>query len=504
MSNSLVIKMQSVVACLYRPKDAATTAMRMVHGVSWQLVTMPISRLITFSIAVLQARLLGKAGYGQLGMALSTLTFFGLFATACAGNACTKFIAELRYTDPERAERICGLSLQVMLLLSVVVSFACYAMAPYIAANVLRSTLLIGLLRLCAAALILQTLEGTLTGICYGFQNFRAPSIIAALQVAVWLPLTYLLTPRLGVLGAMLAYTLSHAASAALLAMATIRQFRAANFSVRWRSAWMESDVLWRYSLPMMLHGLLCVPTVWITNTILARQANGYGQLGAYSAAFQFRTAVIQIPMIMQGVAMPFLCELAGARDLPKFGRLFENLLRINWAIGMTVAIGVSAFGRPLMQMFGREFRMDSAMVALVMAVAATSLLSALTGAALEALGMVWASLWANVLYAIASILLAWFLVPRLMGMGLALSFVASTFIQAFTLLFLLSRVTPSARLWPNTLLGALSIVLVSALAFSPTYVKAASIALAAVAVWSLGIPAMFARLRNQFAAASA
>jgi len=491
--------MRSILASLERPTEGTSTAKRIVHGISWQLLTAPMSRLFAFLVNILQARLLGKAGYGELGMALSTLTFFSLFATASAGNTCTKFIAELRVTDKARAERICGVSLQAMLILAFVGAVLCYLLAPYIAVVVLRNPALTALLRLCAISLILQTLEGALSGILFGFQSFRAPSIANALQVAAWLPLTYVLIVRSGIVGAMWAFTLSHALCVIALAVATVQELKAEQFRIRWRDAWQESGVLWRYSFPMILHGVLCVPTVWLTNAILARQPNGYLQLGAYNAAFTFRTAVIQVPMIMQGVAMPFLSELSGASDFERFSLLFDRLVRVSWGVGLAAAIAVSLFGRSLMQLFGREFRTDSAIMALVMAVAATSLLSSLTGAALQALGLVWTALWANVFYAAASIALAWYLVPRLSGIGLALSFVLSTFLQAFVLLFLLSNKIHSTRLWTHTLLGGLSSVLISSLALSPASIRVLCVAAAMVALWTAGVPAMVARIRGQF-----
>ena len=495
--------LQILPVLLKRPTNNASTAVRMLHGVSWQVMVMPITRALTFSIAVLQARFLGKTGYGELGMALSTLTLFNLFATGAAGNTCTKFIAEFRLSDPERAQRICGVSLQATSLLAVAASVVCYVLAPHLSTGLLHNPSLTGLLRLCAIALIIQTLEGTLTGILYGFQSFRSASVATTIQVATWLPFTWFFTPRLGPFGALLAFTLSHLVCVVGLGLATFRELKAAQFHIRWNDAWKEASVLWEYSLPMILHGLVCVPTLWATNALLARQPGGYSQLGAYNAAFQFRTAVIQVPMMLQGIAMPFLSEMSGARNAQRFARLFDHLMRISGVVGLMAATGVSIFGRPLMQLFGHEFRTDSAMLAVVMAVATTSLLSSLAGAALQASGVVWSALWANLFYATASILLAWLLVPHLLGMGLAISFVISTCLQAFLLLHLLSRQIHAVRVWPHAIVGILSTSLICALAFPAIYLKVVCVAAVMAALCMARIPNMICKLRDHSALAS-
>jgi O-antigen/teichoic acid export membrane protein len=54
--------------------------------------------------------MLGKTGYGELGMIQTTVGMFGVFAGFGLGVTATKHVAEFRRSDPARAGRIIGLS----------------------------------------------------------------------------------------------------------------------------------------------------------------------------------------------------------------------------------------------------------------------------------------------------------------------------------------------------------------------------------------------------------
>jgi len=67
---------------------------------------------IVLMLAIL-ARTLGKAGFGELAILQSTVGMFSVFAGFGLGLTSTKYIAELRWSDPQRAARISAVSLLV-------------------------------------------------------------------------------------------------------------------------------------------------------------------------------------------------------------------------------------------------------------------------------------------------------------------------------------------------------------------------------------------------------
>jgi O-antigen/teichoic acid export membrane protein len=88
--------------------EASDIGIRLARGVFWSMAGAMISRGLMLVATVAVARLLGKTGYGELGMIQSTVGMFGVFAGFGLGLTATKHVAELRQSDPIRAGRILG------------------------------------------------------------------------------------------------------------------------------------------------------------------------------------------------------------------------------------------------------------------------------------------------------------------------------------------------------------------------------------------------------------
>jgi len=91
--------------------EASEIGYRLAKGVFWSMASAVISRGLMLAASVLVARMLGKTGFGELGMIRSTVGMFGVFAGFGLGLTATKHVAEFRSSDPARAGRIIGFQL---------------------------------------------------------------------------------------------------------------------------------------------------------------------------------------------------------------------------------------------------------------------------------------------------------------------------------------------------------------------------------------------------------
>jgi O-antigen/teichoic acid export membrane protein len=79
-----------------------------------------------------------------------------------------------------------------------------------------------------------------------------------------------------------------------------------------------ELDVLWRFSLPSVLGGLVVAPSTWIANAMLANTPAGYGELGILNAANSWFGALLFLPNTVSPALFPVLTEAL------KAGRVHE------------------------------------------------------------------------------------------------------------------------------------------------------------------------------------
>lgn len=153
--------------------EASDIGLRMARGLFWSMAGTVISRALMLLATILVARLLGKIEYGELGMIQSTVGMFGVFAGFGLGLTATKYVAELRESDPLRVGRILSLSTFVACFTGGLMALALLFFAPWLAEHTINAPHLVSQLRISAIVLFFSALNGAQTGALAGFEAFK-------------------------------------------------------------------------------------------------------------------------------------------------------------------------------------------------------------------------------------------------------------------------------------------------------------------------------------------
>jgi len=122
-----------------RRLEASSLGLRLARGAFWSLVGAVISRVLGVLASVLVARMLGREGFGELGVIQSTVGMFGTFAGFGLGLTATKYVAEFREKDAAKAGRIMALSERIALFTGGLTAVALIVLAPWLAARTLAA-----------------------------------------------------------------------------------------------------------------------------------------------------------------------------------------------------------------------------------------------------------------------------------------------------------------------------------------------------------------------------
>ena len=187
-----------------------------------------------------------------------------------------------------------------------------------------------------------------------------------------------------------------------------------------YRNCWLEWPVLWRYSLPAVLSGVMVSPVKWVCDAFLVNQQGGYGQMGIYSAAIIFQTTLL---FISSTISKPFLSMLSNMQEgLP------DSLARMNimasWCMGIVIAVPLFCFPEIGQVLFGKEYVGPQFRQAMSLITFFTCVIMYKEGLArvLAAKSLMWWGLLSNGAWALILIIAAHFWVP--MGAaGLAASY---------------------------------------------------------------------------------
>lgn len=389
---------------------AVPFARRLARGAFWVLVGAVAARVLRMPISIILARLMGPTKYGELGIVSGSIDLFATFAGFGLGLTATKYVAEFRTRDPLRAGRILAASTVVAAVSGAIFAIALVAIAPVLAARTLANPHLTGPLRIGAVAMLFSAMNGAQMGALYGFEAFK---IVAYLQAALGvLDLPFMLAGYFlgGLNGVLWGMACSRLSAWLLMGFALRAEARRNGVHIVFDHWKHELAVLWHFSVPAALAGVMVMPVNWICSTILVNQPRGYAAMGIFSAANQWNSVLLFLPVVLGSGLLPILSDRMGERDGRSSRKILKVMMQLNGIIVVPCAIGMSLFSPWIMHMYGQGYRDAwSTLIATVWAAAVIAILTPV-GDVIAASGRMWLGLLMNagwaLIYIIATVLL--------------------------------------------------------------------------------------------------
>ena len=338
------------------PPEGDSLAARLQRAVSWNLAGAAFTSLCNFALTVTAARVLGREQFGEFGMVQTTAVTISGIAQLATGYTATKYVAEFRARDRDRAGRVIGLCSTVAACTAAVATLTVLVAGRWLATESLKAPQLTIALMISSVFVCFATLNGYQSGILAGLESYGAmaralaASSLASLAAAVGGVLAG------GLVGLLLGVGVGAAIQWALFRHVVNRECRAHGIRVSYRGVWHERTVALRFALPASLAGLVSMPAAWLANMFLARQPTGFSELGLYNAAASLRSLILFLPLLLNRVSMSLLNHERGRQNEPVFRRLF--LLNLGMTTGLILfSVGAVAIAGPyLLGAFGRAF----------------------------------------------------------------------------------------------------------------------------------------------------
>jgi O-antigen/teichoic acid export membrane protein len=400
---------------------------RFVRGASWSLIGMGTAQGLAVVASIVTARLLGKVTFGEFGMVTGTVGAFGIVAGLGLGLTATKYIAEHRTTNPARAGRILGLSTQVAAISGGAVALALFVFAPWLAARTLNAAHLSTELRLGCVLLLLNALDGMQIGALAGLEAFKATARISMVRGVLTFPLLIAGVWFFGLIGAVAATVVIGALGWWLSQTALRREAAHAGIQISYCGTRSDLPILWHFSLPALLSAAMVVPVMWLATAVVANQPGGYGELGLFNAANQWRTALMFLPSVLLRVALPLMSSSIDVSRSNDFGKTLLLTQSLTVAIVLPAGALLMFLADWIMQLYGPEFAHAAPVLIGVICSIMISSIGIAAGAAIEAKGKMWVGFALNLSWAVVLITAVWFSAPdwgaRSLAFGSAIAY---------------------------------------------------------------------------------
>ena len=384
--------------------EASPIGLRLARGMFWSMAGAVISRGLMLVASIAVARMLGKTGFGELGMIQSTVGMFGVFAGFGLGLTATKHVAEFRSRDPERAGRILGLSGLVAMGTGGLMALGLFFFAPWLADHTINAPHLAGILRIGALILFISALNGAQTGALSGFEAFKTIAYVNLFIGLISFPVFICGAYFGGLTGAVWALAINLCFNWLLSHLALRKEAQKYKVPFTFRKCSVEWPIIWKFSLPAVLAASMVGPVDWICNALLVNQPGGYGEMGIYSAANQWYAMLMFLPGLLGGVVLPVLSERLSQKDTSQSMKTMVLAIKANAILVLPLVLIASIASPYIMGLYGEGFR--GGWPTLIVVLLTTGLLSIQTpvGQIIAASGKMWVGLTMNMGWALVFI----------------------------------------------------------------------------------------------------
>ncbi|MCX7049931.1 MAG: oligosaccharide flippase family protein [Candidatus Sumerlaeota bacterium] len=299
----------------------------------------------------------------------------------------------------------------VAMVTGTLMAGALFVFAPWLATRTLAAPELAPLLRVGALILIFEAMNGAQTGALAGFEAFKTTA-----KINMWAGLANFPMMALGVYwgglpGCVWALAANRTLNWLLNHLALRREARRAGIPFVLRGSRAELAVLWHYSLPCMLCGVMVSPTIWVCSAMLVNQPGGYDQMGIFLATSAFQQILFFLGNTLSAPLLPLLANRIG-RENARLDRV--NMLS-TWALGALPAVILFGFPEIASVLFGKEYAGSQFRYTFLMMVFCSSIIiyKQGLGRVILAHGLMWWAMLSNLVWAGILIGCTWLLVSR-------------------------------------------------------------------------------------------
>jgi O-antigen/teichoic acid export membrane protein len=407
------------------PTHAEKFWRRFRTGVGWNSAGTIFSQGSTFVVNLIVANTLGRRAFGEYAIVLSTLATLSNVAQFAMGFTATKFLAQFREADKQRAGRILAACGVLAVTSAGLVSLILLLAARKIAETVYREPGLAGVFAIASAALLFAVLNGFLLGALAGLEAYRLAGIAGITSGCLYVVIC-IAGVRVGQLPGVLAgMGISGVVQTFLLGACLRRACGKERIRLQWEGLRRERAAILHFAAPAALAGILQMSSLWLAGVILARRPDGISQMALFSAANTFWIALMFLPNIANNVGLSLLNNARGRGDLVALRRVFWLTLRFSALVTIVGGAACAVMAPRLMALFGSDFLGGGIVLVVLLLSALPCIVWFAVAQVIASDGSMWHVLAVGVLPRDCCLILgAGLLVPRLgaLGLGAAVS----------------------------------------------------------------------------------
>lgn len=412
---------------------------KIANGAFWSLSGTIVSKGLLVISSIIVARILGAEVFGQAGIIRSTVNMFSAFAGVGIGLTSTKYISEFKNSNPAKVLKIVKLSNSVTVITAFVIAVFILIFSQQIADQINAPNLKTEI-KISSLILFFNTLNGVQLGILSGFEDFKsiAKNNLTAGIVSFFLQI--IMAYLWGLTGTIIGFGTNFLVLWVMNKNIVKKHTKSLGSLTKNESILSEIGILWKFSLPAVLSGIMVGPISWMCNVFLVNQPSGYTQMALFDAANQWRVAILFIPGALSKIILPMLSS--SVTDSKKYNIIFFKNLKLNIIISFTMFLIITLINPLISIAYGNEF--SGLWLPLIILSLSTVLVSInnVVGQAIASQGKMWLGFFVNTIWAITLLIFSYWLIKtqNLGALGLSIAYLISYLMHSVVQHFVFSK----------------------------------------------------------------
>lgn len=423
----LKMLLQSLIG---RHLERSSFEFRFFRNAFWALSSSLTSRFLTLLSLLFIARILGQDEYGALGMIRSTTMTFASFAGLGLGLTSTKFVSEFNNNRPEKVQKIIGLTYTIALLSGSLFLLIFFGLAEAVASGIMSRAELANELRVGAFILFFATVIGVQTGIASGLESFKTIALSNFAGGIISFPIMILLTYSFGTIGAVFGLCINQVLICTFLHLLLKKVFNEKKIRLVLSVTKIPQDfaLLWQFTMPAFFATLTPVVVLWLANTWILKNPEGYKNLAVIDVANQWKEIIMYLPAILSSSILPILSSISAEKNPDSHQKVMRLYYWMMLVISVTVILPVALLAKQILILYGFSPSQTDAWVLILYCISTIFLMiSSGLGQLLISRSKMWQGLLLNFVWGVINLgLTYYFLSINLGSLGLALAFFIS------------------------------------------------------------------------------
>lgn len=388
-------------------------SIRIVKGTFWGTFGGIVTRVFTIIFSFLLARVMGSAILGEYGMINSTTSTISGLAGLGLGATVSRYSATLISTNKQRLGRIIGLTFIIGWISSLIYGLVYYFLADWLAIHFLNAPHLGELMKISSFTFVFGLINSIQTSSLTGLEAFKITSILTSITTIFQTFLILLFAYFFGLKGAIVSGSITSFVIFLIFYFYSRKEYSRRGIVVSFNNMKSELSVIWNYSLPAFLSSLIMGPVIWITNTLLINQQNGFQELGIVNVALQWDNVVRFIPMYIGAASIPVMADITINKNYNEGFKLTVHLMKTIFLISLPIATIIAFLSPFIIKGYGKTFLGGEYAMVITAFTTVLILTSNQLGNFISATGKMWVGFTLNLIWGLSFVSFTYILVDN-------------------------------------------------------------------------------------------